>query len=130
MTTVCMECHKVLSVSNEPPYEISHGIGPCCWDAYRAKHGLLPKPYPTKAATTAPDGRFRVIDVSALTTHERDTLAADVGAVVEETYPLDATEGAPNEAFPEAERTLLSRIGGQVNLRHYVVSIMRRAATE
>ena len=44
-TKVCMVCKAVLE-PGDPGAPISHGIGPCCWDAYRAAHGLKARPYP------------------------------------------------------------------------------------
>jgi len=43
-TTICMVCHAVLVQGAPGP--VSHGLGPCCWDAYRAANGFAPKPYP------------------------------------------------------------------------------------
>jgi hypothetical protein len=40
---VCMCCGATLSPGSEPA---SHGLGPCCWAAYRAENGLRPRPYP------------------------------------------------------------------------------------
>lgn len=56
-TTGPVECHGVSRTQGcgrviqaaEPGHEgepVSHGLGPCCWDAYRAAAGLPPRPYP------------------------------------------------------------------------------------
>jgi len=50
-TTRCLLCHAVLQAA-QPGHEadpVSHGLGRCCWDAYRAGMGLGPKPFPQEA---------------------------------------------------------------------------------
>ena len=49
--TVCCMCQVLLSGLADAP-ETSHGIGPCCWAAFRSSLGLAPSPFP--AAHLAP----------------------------------------------------------------------------
>jgi len=46
--TVCMSCKAHLSGPRDAA-QVSHGIGPCCWESYRAKFGLKPAPFPCMA---------------------------------------------------------------------------------
>lgn len=48
---LCMCCGGVIRAAR-PGYEgmaPSHGLGRCCWAAYRAASGMAPKPYPVES---------------------------------------------------------------------------------
>lgn len=49
MTIVCCVCKRVLVLAG-PVSPVSHTVGTCCWDAYRAQLGLKPRAYPAQAA--------------------------------------------------------------------------------
>lgn len=45
--TLCQCCSAVLvDAPPLPDGRVSHGIGRCCWDSFRAKCGLAPAPFP------------------------------------------------------------------------------------
>lgn len=47
MTRRCAVCRLIL-YDGGPGAQISDGIGPECWAAYRASLGLKPRAYPTE----------------------------------------------------------------------------------
>jgi len=49
--TLCIQCKGLIRPA-QPGHEsepASHGLGPCCWAAYRAGLGLPAKPFPQVA---------------------------------------------------------------------------------
>ena len=47
---ICCECRGVIAVGDPgfPGDGDTHGIGPCCWDSFRAANGLAARPYPAE----------------------------------------------------------------------------------
>jgi hypothetical protein len=49
VSVACCVCKRVLIVAG-PAFPVSHTVGVCCWDVYRAELGLKPKPFPAEVA--------------------------------------------------------------------------------
>lgn len=53
--TVCLRCRALITDGSAVDGLESHGIGRCCWDAYRAELGLDLKPFPQMRGDAMPE---------------------------------------------------------------------------